>query len=269
MFVNIVYDIPNLLLGLIIVGGIVLIAVVGYVVVRKCVSEDKRHINNIITSALSQMSGVFFAVVAGFIAIDTWGAFDKALKTVTEETNAAYDVWLNSRIYPKDFEMKVREGVESYLNLVIHDEWPLQRQGEISERATYSVENLYRLLIDFVPETVVQQHIHSETIHDLNAMIDARRDRLFINSHGLEPSVYYMIFLSALSILAFTWCFGSKYPAGHFVMTAMLGIGVGLVLFVILIFDYPFRGKVAVSTKTYEDALEQMQRLKIDQPSPR
>lgn len=59
MFVNIVYDIPNLLLGFIIVGGIVLIAVIGYMIVRKFISEDKRHINNIITSALSQMSGVF------------------------------------------------------------------------------------------------------------------------------------------------------------------------------------------------------------------
>lgn len=183
---------------------------------------------------------------------------------MTDETNAAYDVWLNSRIYPKDFEVKVQDGIESYLNLVVHDEWPLQRQGKPSVKATHAIENLYRLLIDFVPESRAQENIHLVTIHDLNEMIDSRRDRIFINSHGLEPSVYYMIILCAFSILAFTWCFGSKYPVGHFVMTGMLGIGVGLVLFVIIIFDYPFRGKVAITTQTYEDALEQMQRMKME-----
>lgn len=266
MLVDFVYNLPNLLLGIYIVGLAVALAIIGQFLMRLFVTDERREVNNMLILGISQKAGVIFAVVSGFVIVSILGSFDKAAVTVTNEANTAYSLWLNSRAYSEEYEAKVRHAIENYLTVVVQDEWPLQSEGKESPKATSSIETLYRILIDFVPTSAAQRAVHTQNLKHMNALLDARQARLLINSHGLSSIVYWEIIISALAILAFCWFYGSKFPKGHLWLTSILSVGIGLVLFLIVVFDEPFRGKVCISPAPYEKVMQDFARLKIEQP---
>jgi hypothetical protein len=267
MLINIIYNMPNWLLALIIVILVVLISVLGLTIVRKVFKRKSLEMDNEIVIGLGHQAGVIFAIVVGFVAITVLGAFDKAENTAEGEAKETFAIWLDSRAYPAEFEIQVRDAVENYLHVLIQDEWPKQRQGEISLSGDRSLENLYRLLIDYSPTSRAQQAVHDQILNKVNKIFDDRNSREFINLHGLEPTVYYEIILSILVVLGFAWSFSPKNPKSHYILTIMLGIGIGLVFFLIVLFDNPFRGEVSVQSTPYQNALQHIQRLKIEQPT--
>lgn len=266
MFTNIVYGASNLLLGICIVSLTMLVGILGLFIVRKLRRNPDRE-NNDITLGLGHQAGIIFAIVTGFVAVTVLGTFDRAIKTAGEEANQAFTIWVDSRAYPPDFELKVRNAVEDYIANVINEEWPQQRRGKTSLKTNHSLENLYRLLIDYVPSTTAQQNIHSKSIKKINMLFENRESRLFINAHGLSSAIYYVIVLSILIIFGFGWALTPKSSGIHFILTALLGFGIGLILFLIVAFDYPFRGEMSVSPESYQNALEQIHRLKTEQPT--
>ena len=135
---------------------------------------------------------------------------------------------------------------------MIHDEWPVQDQGRTSLIASRSFEYLYRLIIDYAPTSEAQGIVQREIIQKVNKIFEDRRDRAFINVHGLQPTVYCEIFLATLILLGFAWAFSAKKLQGHLTLTAMLGVAIGLVIFLIVVFDYPFRGYFSVTTECYQ-----------------
>lgn len=266
MFVNMLYDMPSWLLGLSIITVTTGIGILGLFMVGRLSSNQSRELNNEIVLGIGHLGGILFAIVLGFVAIAVWGQYDKAGLLVENESNAAFTIWVDSRAYPGEYEAQVRNGIEKYLSTVINEEWSLQQHGKVDENANQAFENLYRLLIDYTPKTEAQRIVHAEVLHKVNDLFSLRRSRIFINTHGLEPSVYYVIIISTIITLGFAWSFGSKFPQGHLILTAMLSAGIGLVLFLIITFDWPFRGEVSISSQAFQTVLEHIERLKIEQP---
>lgn len=266
MLIDIIYNIPSWLLGVIIVTLITTIAVIGLHIVRRFVNNESKILNNELVIGLGHQAGVIFAIVVGFVAVAVLQSYDKAGTTVDNEATDAFDIWIDSRVYPAEHEALIRNGVENYLNIVVHEEWPLQAKGKPCINADRALESLYRILVDYAPKSESQKIVHTEVLRKINALFEARRARLFINSHGLDSAVYYETILSLLVILGFAWSFGTKNPKGHTVLTAMLGFGIGLVLFLVVTFDWPYRGDVCISSKPFQTVLDHMERLKIEQP---
>ncbi len=266
MIVRIIYNMPNWLLALVVVAITVAFAILGLLAVRAVLRGRSREMSNEIVIGLGHQVGVIYAIVVGFVAIGVLSAYDKANGIVENEANQAFTIWVDARVYPADFELKVRNAVEDYLHVVIHDEWPVQDQGRTSLIASRSFEYLYRLIIDYAPTSEAQGIVHREIIQKVNKIFEDRRDRAFMNVHGLQPTVYCEIFLATLILLGFAWAFSAKKLQGHLTLTAMLGVAIGLVIFLIVVFDYPFRGYFSVTTECYQEALDHLARLKIEQP---
>lgn len=256
---------PNWLLCTCIVSIIILIGVLGLLIVRKLRRNPDREDNDI-TLGLGEQAGIIFAIVVGFVAVTVLGAFDKAIKTAEAEANQVLTIWVDARAYPPDFELKVRNAVENFLANVINEGWPQQRLGKISLTANQSFENLYRLLIDYVPTSRAQQAVHTAIIQKINLIFESRESRSFINTHGLPSAVYYVIVLSVLIIFGFDWALTHRSLRMHLILTSLLGFGIGLILFLIVAFDYPYRGKVSVGPESFHKALNYIDRLKIEQP---
>ncbi len=265
MTINDVYNMSNLLLCTCIVGITIIVALLGLLIVRKLRRNPESETNDIVLG-LGHQAGILFAIVVGFIAVSVLGAFDKAVKTVEDEANQAFTIWVDARAYPADFELKLRNAVEDYINSVINIEWPLQSQGETSLKTARSLENLYRLIIDYSPTSEPLQAVHTGVINKVNQLFEDRDSRLFINAHGLSSAVYYVIILSTLIIFCFDWALSPKRPGLHIILTILLSIGIGLIFFLIVGFDYPFRGEISVGPESFQKTLEHIQRLNIEQP---
>ena len=190
MLINIIYNMPNWLLAFCIVSITVIIALVGIPVVHALLKKKSVHMENGIVTGLGHLSGIIFAIVVGFVAIAVLGAFDRARQIAEDEANQAFTIWVYSRVYPENFESKVRDVVESYLNVVIDDEWPKQSQGEISLVAARSFDDLSRLIIDYSPSSSPEQEIHNQILTKVNKIFEDRSSRKFINTHGLQECIF-------------------------------------------------------------------------------
>jgi hypothetical protein len=76
----------------------------------------------------------------------------------------------------------------------------------------------------------------------MNALLDQRRNRIYAGSASLHPVVWVVILAGSALIVTFCFFMGSASYRGHLAMTAILGASIGLVLFLIVALDYPFRG---------------------------
>lgn len=265
MLINIAYNMPNWVLALCIFVIISVVGLIGLFLVNKYYTSPSRE-NNDLVATLAKVAGILFAVVIGFIAITVINAFNTSVLSVENEANEVFTIWINSRVYPEKFERQVHQGVEKYLNLVIHEEWPLQSQGQVSLSTEQALESLYRLLIDYVPTSQAQQQVHNTIINKVSNAFINRKDRLFTNLHGVSKAVYSMICLSILIILCYVWSMATPSFPLHCILTCLLSIGIGVVVFLIVCFDYPFRGEISVGPEAFEKVLAHIQRLKIEQP---
>lgn len=265
--IDILYNIPSWLLAIVIVSITVLYSVIGLIIVRRFMSDDVRAELNDVTSATSATAGIAYAVILAFVGIAAWESFGRADDIVRAEAAAAIDIWLGMRPYPIEFEIKVRQSIEEYINSVIDEEWPLQQKGEYSETGDHIIENLHRLIGDFSPVTNAQLVAHSEINSKINTLAGARRNRISINNRGeIHETVYALIILGTMLVISFTWAMGTRNFMGHLVLTSMLGVSIGLIIFLIVAMDWPFRGEFSIGPDAFEVVREDLKRLSIEQP---
>ncbi|MEN9654089.1 MAG: hypothetical protein RL235_201 [Chlamydiota bacterium] len=267
MLINIVYDLPNWLLLLIILSLVALISIVGQQLVRRVLRTYCPGVDDQVPTGLSSLAGVLYAIVLGFIAVSVWGAFDRAVAITAKEANITNNIWLNARIYPNPLENQIRTLVEQYLHLVIEKEWPLQRRGKESPQAQTAIEGLYRVIIDFNPNTQEQIVVHAETVRMIFDLFDARRLRAYINNHGLETVLWSTLLLGAFLMFVFAWSLLAKTEKGRSWYAVLFGVINGLIIFLIVAFDYPYRGATSVRPEAYIKVLAHLERLSVEQPA--
>ena len=182
------------------------------------------------------------------------------------EASAVADVWVDSRPYPIEMERAIRKHVEDYLTAVVNEEWESQKTLKMSAKAWFAIESLHRIVLDFNPQTTGQQAAHAEVLRKINTVLEDRRHRIFINEGAVNADVWAVILIGSGLVIASTWLFNAENVRAQVLMMGMLGAAIGLVLFLILATDQPFRGGISVGSDPYARVLRTLKRLAAEQP---
>lgn len=236
-------------------------AVVGFVIVHRCVPVERRRHNNEVAGPLSSMVGIVFAVILAFVAIAVWEQFNAADALVQREASAAGDVFRQAEGYPEPLRTTVRTAMRDYVDAVIKDEWPRQQRGEPTAKPWLIFEKVHNAVLHFEPATKGQEAVHAEQLRDFNILMDQRRARIHAAHQGIDPRVWVVMVFGTTIMVAFTWFFGTESFRAHLTMTALFGIAIGLVFYVVAELDYPFRGGTGVTSESYEEVLVDMDRM--------
>ena len=240
--IDALYSVPMWLLGVLIVGLSIVLSMLGLAVADRYVPAEARRSHNDIAGYISNIAAFVYAVLLAFLAVAVWQDYEKAQSIVQLEANAAGDVYRQAEGYPEPLRSQVRQDIRRYLDIVITEEWPLQARGGESPIALETIEVLHRLLLTFEPTSERDRIVHTEQLGDMNALLDQRRNRIYAGESGLQPVVWVVILAGSALIVAFCPFMGTLNHRAHFAMTAILGASIGLVLFLIVALDRPFRG---------------------------
>lgn len=240
--INVIYSVPIWLLGVIVVGLSVAFSMLGLVVAHRHVPTELRRSQNDVAGYISNIAAFVYAVLLAFLAVAVWQDYEKVQSTVQLEANAASDVYRQAAGYPEPLRGRIRSFVRQYIDLVILEEWPLQARGGASDAAWQTIALLHQEMLSFDPQSQRERIVHSEQLKDMNDMVDLRRIRIYSSGASLEPVVWVVIVTGSALIVAFCSFMGTANYRAHFAMTAILGASIGLVLFLILALDLPFRG---------------------------
>src|ERR671916_707093 len=89
----------SILYGVLVVGGVCLVAVGGLALVQRLVPNAARQKHNDVAGFIYAVLGVIYAVLLALVVIAVWEDFGRARETVESEANATAEIfWLANRL---------------------------------------------------------------------------------------------------------------------------------------------------------------------------
>ena len=100
--------------GVLTVGGVCLLALVGFELVHRLVPAVSRQRSNDVAGFIYAALGVIYAVLLALVVIAVWEEYQSAGETVEQEANAVAEIfWLGNRL-PEPEGVHVQELARSY-----------------------------------------------------------------------------------------------------------------------------------------------------------
>jgi len=255
-----IYDLPNWLLGALIVLIFVGAALAGLFIsrplVRRLVGSSSKH-NDIVSFFFAGL-GVFYGLAMGLIAVATWENFTETDGVVSTEAAAAASLYRDLDGYPQPLRGTVETMMREYTRVVIEKEWPAHKQGVALEDGDVLLERLENEVMNFEPVKEREKIVHAEVLQSLDTMLEQRRLRLQAVSTGLPTAVWSVVLIGAILNGLLTYLFWVENLKLHAVLVAILAVFIALLIFLTAAMDNPFRGEFSVASDAFSTILEKV-----------
>jgi len=203
------------------------------------------------TSALLAIVGTLYAVLLGLVVVDAMIRFDKACDCVQMESNCLADIFLLADGLPEPYRENIQETCRTYATQVVELEWPRMERAQMSVEARMTALSLAQSLHGFEPVTEADKIIYPSLLEQIRELWDRRRDRAGTAEYGI-PVVEWVALVVGAAVTIFL---GSLLHVGSrrlkLVVTAMTALVIGLNLYLICLFGYPFAGELSVSDRPF------------------
>jgi hypothetical protein len=254
------FDIPLLLAGLLIIGSLCFFTLAGLMLVRRHVlprleihREDAE-----LTGAMMQSVMMFYGLAVALIAVSVWQTYSDTQKIVSGEATAIGVLYRDVSTYPEPRRSLLQDTLKDYTRYVIDEAWPKQRQGIVPVDGVSRMNRLQALLSDFEPVSEGQKLMHGVALSSFNRLIEARRLRLDAVHTGVPVIMWGVIIIGACISLTTSFFFKVGDVRLHYTLVGLLAAFIGLVMFMVLALDRPFRGDLGLSPEPYQLVYDQL-----------
>ena len=190
-------QLATLLWGIVIVGGITVLATAGALFVRQWVAVEVLERHNEVAGFIYSVIGVMYAVLLGFTAIIVWERYDQAQAAVEKEANELGDLARDAQAFPDEVRKEIETKLRSYIRLVIEKEWPAMAANKSSPETQDAFNQLRQAYLQFAPQTGQERIWFTQSLTSLDQLNDQRRLRLLSNRSTGIPNVMWVVLLGA------------------------------------------------------------------------
>jgi len=254
------FDLPLLLVGPAIIAALCLFAVVGLFLVRRRLLPRLRvnQGDSEFTGAMLQSVMVFYGLAVALIAVSVFQTYSDASKVATGEATALTALYRDVSSYPEPIRSDLQKELRDYTDQVINQAWPLQRRGQLPTAGVQHMNSFQAVLDKFEPATEGQKILHAEALHAYNLLVQARRLRLDAVGTGLPTVMWAVIVMGAFISLSASFFFRVEDVRLHCIEVLLLAVFIGLVIFMIVALDRPFRGDLGIPADPYKLTYDQL-----------
>ena len=254
------FDVPLWIAGTAIIGVLCLYAVLGLLLIRRILLPRMRvkSGDSEFTGAMLQSVMVFYGLAVALIAVTVFQTYSDTTKVVDQEAITLSAIYRDVTSYPDPIRADLQKGLREYTQYVINEAWPLQRQGKVPQGGVEQMTSFQVTLTKFEPATEGQKLLHGETLRAYNEMIQARRQRLDAVGTGLPSVMWVVIILGAFISLSASFFFKVEDARLHLIEVLLLAVFIGLVIFMIVSMNRPFRGDLGIKADPYQLVYDQL-----------
>jgi Protein of unknown function (DUF4239) len=209
-----------------------------------------------ITDPYSQVVGMMFAVLLGFMVGDAMQRFSNARATVQQEAASLADVFRLAEGMPDADRDKLQVLCLQYAKQVVTDEWPLMANKKTSEKVWQTYKELWTVSVDYQPKSQAQSNVQQTMLPVMVTLSDNRRLRIEALHNGLPAALWYVLVIGGLATIVFTYFFGAHNVKIQMVMVAIVSLVICLNIFLLASYDDPFSGDVIVHPSSFETDIE-------------
>ena len=256
------YQIHPLYAGLLLVAVIEIVAMIGLFLTRRLILP-RFHYHEGTNDAVSgtvQAIGVFYGITVGLIAVGVWNTHSSASDLVSKEASAIGALYRDVNGYPDPVRTELKSKLREYTVFVIDKAWPAQRSGDEHrvESGVRIMDEFQDKLYAFQPANPGQVALHSETLTAYNNLIEYRRLRIDAVDSSLSATMWAVIWVGAIISIGVAYFYNIPDARLHFILVALMGGFLAMVLFMITVNDRPFFGHVSVSSEPYKLILDRL-----------
>ena len=193
------YNIPIVLLALIMVAGIEAIALIGLVLVRRYLMPHLQFhdgVNDAVSGTV-QAIGVFYGITVGLIAAGVWTTYSNAGDLMSQEAVAIGSLYRDVSSLPEPARTTLRTELHDYTVAMIAQDWPAQRREQTSNAGTLILDQFQATLMLFEPTSAGEQARYTETLRAFNHFVEQRRLRIDAVQGNLSPILWSVIWIGA------------------------------------------------------------------------
>jgi Protein of unknown function (DUF4239) len=250
-----VYDYPNWMLFLAMIGFFSGLTVVGIYTFRPWTDKflGITGEDNGTVSEYMSVTGVFFGLVLGMVAVGAWDAFGEASATAETEASAMASLYRSVAFLPQDRAAPLTAEVKKYATIVIKSEWRQQQRGIVPASGDAVMTRIGKLIYALPVVTAKDEIATSAATDKYFALVEARRHRIeAVNSSHLPGSLWWVVIASTVIILSLSLLMHVQNRRLDIALNVLMSVLVGTILSFIIAMDNPFRGELSVSAAPYQ-----------------
>src|SRR5689334_1563046 len=190
MIATALYAMPTAVIGIVVILACIGVTIVMLLLIHRLFPFEIRHAHNDVVGFIIAVVGVIYAVTLAFVAVIVWEESNETQKVMHKEAALVGDVVRDSSILSEAVAKPVQEAMLRYLETVVKVEWPQHKKNVRPEAGLPELHKVHAVLTGFSPETPGQQAMFGTLLPELNALFDARHERIFLAMNGVDPVVW-------------------------------------------------------------------------------
>ncbi|MEJ1230801.1 MAG: hypothetical protein WDM88_09680 [Galbitalea sp.] len=204
--------------------------------------------------------GLFYGVLLALVAVAVYQNYSTVHGVVLDETSALATFYRDVSGLSQPTSGHLQDLLRSYTQHVISVDWPLQRQDIIPSDGTAQISKIQKVLFAYDPKTSGQHAIYLQTIQSFNELVSARRARLNETNLSVPSLLWVLIWVGAAVNALMISLIQVKRVRIHLIMSGLIAIYVGLLIYVTASMDHPYFGTVSIGPDDFRSLLDQLMR---------
>jgi hypothetical protein len=249
------YSQPSWLVMLALCAGLVALGLAAVLLAPRLVSWERREKDTKMVGLSYALAGGIYVIVIAFVAVGVDDAWGHAQSIANAEVNSLNSLAFASAGLPADLGASLRSDVTDYIDIVADKEWPAQQAFHIEE-STYApgwaqLQRINQDVAAFQPQTPGQASVKQSMTGDVDELAGDRRARILAVGEHLPDSIWEMMIFGLALVIVYLALFGPFRRWIHFTTMGLSMLSIGLVFWLIIVLDYPFRSENSVDDDAY------------------
>src|SRR5689334_15179789 len=249
-----VFDLPLIFVGPCIIVLLVGFSIGGLVLFRRYRLPKLRfgHSDAHFSGAMLASLMVFYGLALALTAVHVWETYEDVEKVVTREAAFVAMLWRDVSQYPEPTRSLLQAGLKDYTDYTIHEAWPMQHRGIVPVLGIKRLDRFQATLMQYEPKTEAMKVLAAESLRAYDGMIEVRRMRLDAVEARLPVVMWFVVLAGAAISLLSAYYFPVEDFRVHAAQVTLLAVLIGVVIFMIVALDRPFRGDLSLSPEPFK-----------------
>ena len=188
------YELPDWLMAVCIVGPVVGLAYPTYFLLRRLWRRSFTDDETNVAMRMLTVIGTIWALLLAFVAVSVWQSYGDAETAVVNEANSVAELARDLAIFDSTQSREARHKLREYANTVVTVEWHDMARGQSNREAWDAFDRMFHAVGKLEPDTPQREALMPEIWAKADDVLDGRRTRL----HAAEAAVPLRLWMVVL-----------------------------------------------------------------------
>lgn len=229
------------------------IGVGGTFLYRNFIRLNTRRAGNEEVGTVFGIVGGLYGLLLGFVVYLVWDSFNSAHVNTNQEGSLALGLYRSIRYYPDSSRITpLLNAYKAYVYHVVNHEYPRMEAMQPSTKEDRQVFDSVYIYLEKVNTGDSRMEQMFEQLDELATYRSLRQ----LDAVTEIPGAIWLVLLSGgFLVLVFAMILDVESSPLHSVANGLLSTFIGLIIYIILILDHPFTGRLKIEPTEYRQIL--------------